>query len=97
MMADSSTSRSKRGYGSIEDGVKIVNYNEDQSSAINQSTRRAPPCSSRRSLHQGIYCIGLVVIIAAILGHHAGGGTTSMDASTLGQPKVYRGQLLGSF
>jgi pimeloyl-ACP methyl ester carboxylesterase len=86
-MSDQAT-RSKRGYGSIEDGVKIVNYNEDDSSS--QPTATFP---TRSWLHPGVFCVGLV-IIAALVGHHS---STTIDASTSGKPTIFEGQLVDHF
>ena len=89
---------STRGYGSIEaPDVKIVNYSDDDDSS-SAPWSRLPPCfpTRRRWLHPAFFGIGLVVIIAAIVGHHA--GTTTDTSSTVGgKPSWFHRQLLDQF
>ena len=105
--------RTKRGYGSIEDGVKIVNYEDSEVSASAQhaqSTSSAPPFSTNRWLQFGSFCAGLV-LVASLVGHRAilaahvvkvsgikeAGGGGGVTTGGGGEPNLFLNQMVDHF
>lgn len=98
--------RSKRGYGSIEEGVKIVNYHDEERTSRKQASASSnPQFSTNRWLLLGSLCAGFI-LVASLVGHRvvlaaqvadAPGTKSGGEAGGASEPNLFANQLLDHF